>query len=70
MKIIKNFPKDNIEINDKFNFLFNGYSLTFELKQWRSENINNYLFSCDEGKNLIQEISHFQLLFMIYMRKI
>ena len=46
-----------------------GYDLTFELKQWRSENINNYLFSNDEGKNLIQKISHFQLLTM-YMREI
>ena len=58
-----------------FNLIFNndvddGYSLTFELKQWSTENINNYLFSNDEGKNLIQEISHFQLLFMMYMREI
>ena len=58
-----------------FYFIFNDdvddeYCLTFELKQWRSENINNYLFSCDEGKKLIQEISHFQLLFMMYMREI
>ena len=48
----------------------NGYDLTFELKMWRSENINNYLFSIDEGKNLIQEIPHFQLLFMMYIREI
>ena len=48
----------------------NAFDLTFELKQWRSENINNYLFSSDEGKKLIQEISHFQLLFMMYMREI
>ena len=48
----------------------NGYSLTFQLKQWRSENINNYLFSSDDGKKLIQEISRFQLLFMMYMREI
>ena len=48
----------------------NGYDLTFELKQWKTENINNYLFSSDEGVKLIQEISHFQLLFMMYMREI
>ena len=59
----------------KINLIFNAdvddvYSLTFELKQRRTENINNYLFSCDEGKKLIQEISHFQLLFMMYMREI
>ena len=47
-----------------------GYNLTFYMKQWRTLNINNYLFSIDEGKKLIQEISHFQLLFMMYMREI
>ena len=53
----------NDDVND-------GYDLTFELKQWRTENINNFLFSSDDGKKLIQEISHFQLLFMMYMREI
>ena len=48
----------------------NVYNLTFYMKQWRTLNINNYLFSIDEGKKLIQEISHFQLLFMMYMREI
>ena len=52
------------------NDIENGYNLTFYMKQWRTENINNYLFSIDEGKKLIQEISHFQLLFMMYMREI
>ena len=54
-------------LNDDVN---DGYNLTFELKQWITENINNFLFSSDEGKKLIQAISHFQLLFMMYMREI
>ena len=29
----------------------NEYNLSFHMKQWRTENINNYLFSFDEGKN-------------------
>ena len=57
----------NLILNDDIE---NGYNLTFHMKQWRTENINNYLFSFDNGKKLIQEISHFQLLFMMYMREI
>ena len=57
----------NLILNDDIE---NGYNLTFHMKQWRTENINNYLFSSDEGKKLIQEISHFQLLFMMYMIEI
>ena len=52
------------------NDIENGYNLTYYMKQWRTLNINNYLFSIDEGKKLIQEISHFQLLFMMYIREI
>ena len=48
----------------------NGYNLLFELKQWRTENINNYLFSCDEGKKLIQEIMEFNISFMTFQFEI
>ena len=82
LKIIKNFPKDNIEINDKCNFLFNGYKKIFdvlhnekniiiscmiinEMKIWRSENLNNYLFSIDKGKNLIDKLANINLLFIV-----
>ena len=57
----------NLILNDDVE---NGYSLTFHMKQWRTENINNYLFSFDKGKNLTQQISHFQLLFMMYIKEI
>ena len=41
-----------------------------EMKQWRTENINNYLFSFDEGKKLIQEIMEFNISFMTFQFEI
>ena len=87
INIINNNENIDVENKNKLKYIFskyeeifylilnndvkNGYNLTFHMKQWRTLNINNYLFSLDDdGKKLIQEISHFQLLFMMYMREI